>query len=139
MQETQSRDVDELVKAAEEAGALVREQIQSILETAEARAAEIESNAQREAERVRREASDQASDRAQSIVQSAEVRAEKIRMEAERVRREASESASRVFDRASARLLKHAQAVEREMEGLLTGLRRDAESLSAGLDSDAGG
>jgi vacuolar-type H+-ATPase subunit H len=139
-QETESPDLQQLTDAAAEAGALIKDQVQSIIGEAEQQAEEIRSNAEREAQHVRQEASEHASRRAESIVDGAESRAHKILAdadkEASRARREAFNSAERVLDRARSRVIKHADAVERELQGLLAGLRRDAESLAADLDRD---
>jgi len=147
----ETADTPRLADAADEAGAVVRDQVASIIEAAEARAREIERDAQEAADRlrgemaeqaesVRRQASERASGEARSIVETAEASAETIRRRAQedaaRIRRHASDSSSVVLRRARARILKQLDAVQREMALLVSGLRRDADSLPMVFDED---
>jgi vacuolar-type H+-ATPase subunit E/Vma4 len=138
-----------LADAADEAGAVVRREVSSIIEAAEARARDIERDAREEADRLRgelaeqaeaasRQASERASREARSIVDAAEARAKAIRGRAQedaaRIRRRASDSSSVVLRRAQARILKQLDAVQRELALLVSGLRRDADSLTTVID-----
>ena len=87
------KSIFETVEAAERAGSVVSEQIRSIMEAAQAKADEIERQAQDEAERSRRESAE-----------------------------------------AAARLLEQIDEMEGHLNGLVQGLRREADQLSVSLD-----
>jgi vacuolar-type H+-ATPase subunit E/Vma4 len=123
----------EFQDAAEEVGTAIRQQVEAVLAEAETRAAGLEEAARERVEQASRQASEEARTEADSIVRGARDEAEQIRQnareEASRIQQQAVEQAANVAERARARLLKHVDATEQELNSLITGLRRDAESL----------
>jgi F0F1-type ATP synthase membrane subunit b/b' len=107
---------------AADIGAAIREQVEAVLEDARNQAARIEAAARTEAEQRSRKTLEEAQADADRIREDA-------REEASRAQQQALDQAANVAERAHARLLKHVDATEQELRSLLTGLRRDAESL----------
>lgn len=131
--------------AGDEAGRLIQEHVQTVIDQAqrsadaierEAReegqraAAALEAAAREKIERASLEHLDAAQTRAAAIVHEAEEKAsairERAREEALRARERAVHDAERAASRARARLLKYTESAEQDLAALIASLRRDA-------------
>src|SRR3954452_22661311 len=117
----------------------IRTQVEAVLGQAQARAAEIESEAREDAKRIQARAQQEAREEGRELLERARRQAEadaatllaQAKEEAAEMRRGAAREAAETADRARSRLLRHAAEAERELDALITGLQRDAEALEA--------